>query len=252
MSGKLILLPKKSYTPWKAENIERVLRDERINENKNQLEAEEKRRKERINRIRRMKKISRNPIQNSNINILRKTKKEPTLSVEVPCNSDNMLTLLNNRYITKECLSPCLISNNHILATEKNKDKNKKPYFMHDINNKMTKYDLQKPYINDIHSTILSTSYKKNETYDRVDGILQREDFLTKPLTKHTHENIDSEKNLRKKSWKQQFLANVDKITKTNFEKMRKRQAKRERVESIRQRDLLLHYNIYPIRIRQK
>jgi len=30
MSGRLILLPKKSYTPWNAKNIERVLKDERI------------------------------------------------------------------------------------------------------------------------------------------------------------------------------------------------------------------------------
>jgi hypothetical protein len=29
MSGRLIILPKKSYCPWKPENVERVLRDER-------------------------------------------------------------------------------------------------------------------------------------------------------------------------------------------------------------------------------
>ena len=29
MSSRLILLPKKSYTPWNAENVARVERDER-------------------------------------------------------------------------------------------------------------------------------------------------------------------------------------------------------------------------------
>jgi hypothetical protein len=30
MSGRLIILPKKTYCPWKPENVERVLRDERL------------------------------------------------------------------------------------------------------------------------------------------------------------------------------------------------------------------------------
>ena len=48
MSGRLIILPKKSYNPWKPENIERVLRDERLErERQAQLdEADEKKRSE--------------------------------------------------------------------------------------------------------------------------------------------------------------------------------------------------------------
>jgi hypothetical protein len=39
MSGRLIILPKKSYNPWKPENVERVLRDERLErERRAQLE----------------------------------------------------------------------------------------------------------------------------------------------------------------------------------------------------------------------
>ena len=30
MSGRITILPKKTYCPWKQENIERVLRDERL------------------------------------------------------------------------------------------------------------------------------------------------------------------------------------------------------------------------------
>lgn len=40
MSGRLIILPKKSYCPWKPENVERVLRDERLE--RERLEREEK------------------------------------------------------------------------------------------------------------------------------------------------------------------------------------------------------------------
>ena len=48
MSGRLIILPKKSYCPWKPENVERVLRDERLErERQAQLdEADEKKRSE--------------------------------------------------------------------------------------------------------------------------------------------------------------------------------------------------------------
>ena len=42
MSGRLVILPKKSYCPWKPENIERVLRDERLE--KERLERAEKQR----------------------------------------------------------------------------------------------------------------------------------------------------------------------------------------------------------------
>ena len=40
MSGRLIILPKKSYCPWAPQNIERVLRDEK------QHAEEEKRRQQ--------------------------------------------------------------------------------------------------------------------------------------------------------------------------------------------------------------
>lgn len=213
MSGKLILLPKKSYTPWKAENIERVLRDERINEEKNQLEADEKRRKERIDRIRRMKKISRNPIQNVNINILKKTKKEPTLSSEALGYCDNMSTLLNNRYIAKSYQRTDLICQKHVFSTQKNKDKNEKPELTSDIDNKMTKYDVLEPYTNDNHSKIRSTAFKKSATFKRTNIISQRENFLTNPPTKLIHEKNYNDNNTRKKCREQQYLANVDRTT---------------------------------------
>ena len=41
MSGRLVILPKKTYCPWKPENIERVLRDERLE--RERLEKERKR-----------------------------------------------------------------------------------------------------------------------------------------------------------------------------------------------------------------
>ena len=40
MSGRLIILPKKSYNPWKPENVERVLRDERLERERKQRNAE--------------------------------------------------------------------------------------------------------------------------------------------------------------------------------------------------------------------
>ena len=68
MSGRLILLPKKSYTPWNRENVERVLRDERLErerlqnkQEKSDLDAS----KRRIDALKRQKRVSQN---NTNAN----------------------------------------------------------------------------------------------------------------------------------------------------------------------------------------
>jgi hypothetical protein len=39
MSGRLVILPKKSYCPWKPENIERILRDERLESDRQEKES---------------------------------------------------------------------------------------------------------------------------------------------------------------------------------------------------------------------
>ena len=41
MSGRLILLPKKSYTPWNPANVERVLRDERLDKERQEKERQQ-------------------------------------------------------------------------------------------------------------------------------------------------------------------------------------------------------------------
>jgi hypothetical protein len=41
MSGRLIILPKKSYCPWNPKNVERVLRDERIHRENQQREQDD-------------------------------------------------------------------------------------------------------------------------------------------------------------------------------------------------------------------
>jgi hypothetical protein len=41
MSGRLIILPKKSYCPWNSKNVERVLRDERLHAEDQQQELEQ-------------------------------------------------------------------------------------------------------------------------------------------------------------------------------------------------------------------
>ena len=46
MSGRLIILPKKTYCPWNPQSIERVLRDERIE--KERVEAQEKQERLRV------------------------------------------------------------------------------------------------------------------------------------------------------------------------------------------------------------
>ena len=39
--GRLVILPKKSYCPWKPENVERVLRDERLEKERRAAESQE-------------------------------------------------------------------------------------------------------------------------------------------------------------------------------------------------------------------
>ena len=50
MSGRLIISGKKTYTPWNADNIERVLRDERIE--KERVETEERLSRDKKNKMR--------------------------------------------------------------------------------------------------------------------------------------------------------------------------------------------------------
>jgi hypothetical protein len=45
-SGRLVILPKKSYCPWKPENVERVLRDERLERERLERLAEREKRHE--------------------------------------------------------------------------------------------------------------------------------------------------------------------------------------------------------------
>ena len=44
MSGRLTILPKKTYCPWKPENVERVLRDERLERERIEKEKDNTRR----------------------------------------------------------------------------------------------------------------------------------------------------------------------------------------------------------------
>ena len=55
MSGRLIILPKKSYTPWNPQNVERVIRDERLHKERLEKEENERRHHENRNRIELMK-----------------------------------------------------------------------------------------------------------------------------------------------------------------------------------------------------
>ena len=51
MSGRLIILPKKSYCPWKPENVEKVLRDERLERERLQQEEAQERQLESTRRL---------------------------------------------------------------------------------------------------------------------------------------------------------------------------------------------------------
>jgi len=56
MSGRLIITGKKSYTPWNEANIERVLRDERIEKERVEKQQQKSREEQSKERIRLMKK----------------------------------------------------------------------------------------------------------------------------------------------------------------------------------------------------
>jgi hypothetical protein len=51
MSGRLIILPKKAYCPWKPENVERVLKDERVERERLEKEEKEQRQQESKQRL---------------------------------------------------------------------------------------------------------------------------------------------------------------------------------------------------------
>ena len=51
MSGRLVILPKKTYCPWKPENVERVLRDERLERERQEKEEKKQRQQESKQRL---------------------------------------------------------------------------------------------------------------------------------------------------------------------------------------------------------
>lgn len=55
MSGRLIILPKKTYCPWKPENVERVLRDERLERERIETQEKEQRQRESRQRLQKLK-----------------------------------------------------------------------------------------------------------------------------------------------------------------------------------------------------
>lgn len=66
MSGRLIITNKKSYTPWNAKNVERALRDERIQKEKEEKKASTARQERNQERISWMKKQKYNQSNNDN------------------------------------------------------------------------------------------------------------------------------------------------------------------------------------------
>lgn len=60
MSGRLVILPKKTYTPWNPQNVERVMKDERLHKERVEREEEERRKRASMERIRMMKERMRN------------------------------------------------------------------------------------------------------------------------------------------------------------------------------------------------
>ena len=60
MSGRLVILPKKTYTPWNPQNVERVMKDERLHKERVEREEEERRKRASMERIRMMKEQMRN------------------------------------------------------------------------------------------------------------------------------------------------------------------------------------------------
>lgn len=52
MSGRLVILPKKSYCPWKRENVERVMRDERLEKERSEKQQQQREEQEVVTRKR--------------------------------------------------------------------------------------------------------------------------------------------------------------------------------------------------------
>lgn len=93
MSGRLIILPKKTYCPWKPENVERVLRDERLERERIEKEEEEQRQQESKQRLATLKgnDASSSPQKEQHVNlfeleeraVMEPAKKKPAASTGV-------------------------------------------------------------------------------------------------------------------------------------------------------------------------
>ena len=78
MSGRLIILPKKSYCPWNPENVERVLRDEREHAEKIEQEAKKQKAAESRKRLNALKNGGSDEASLEHVNLFQKEEEEET------------------------------------------------------------------------------------------------------------------------------------------------------------------------------
>ena len=76
MSGRLVILPKKTYCPWKRENVERVLRDERLDREVRENERTQVNQEESRARWRVLKGQQEN--ENKHVNLFEKEEQKTT------------------------------------------------------------------------------------------------------------------------------------------------------------------------------
>ena len=76
MSGRLIILPKKSYCPWNPENVERVLRDEREHAEKIEQEAKKQKEAESRKRLNALKNGGSDEASLQHVNLFQKEEEE--------------------------------------------------------------------------------------------------------------------------------------------------------------------------------
>ena len=254
MSGRLIILPKKSYTPWNTANVERVLRDERI--------AKEKEEKLKDNKstnplLARREAEKNDTYSQQHFNLFEKEEKEAANKVVVTKQQSNSIGIM-----------PVMLGGKE--ATDKKKGK--LPFYLQvpEENQNLT-YEDEKLKLNmdpmkafttnpplqqkqqpdhkekeessqECQMMIIQKANKNDKHHSNDDDDLSSDDNVKKKKKKRKHK--DYKKRKRSKRSKHKSRKRKDVID--SMEELRERRAEREKNEQERQSHVVYQQSIKP------
>lgn len=211
MSGRLIILPKKSYCPWNPENVERVLRDEREHAEKIEQEAKKQKAAESRKRLNALKNGGSDEASLQHVNLFQKEEEEENESYKTKRESVDKTFYLGNSIVREKW---------------KNERNEKKP----SLDETTAKEERLKATMDPMNEFV-----SKTDNANTIESI-EEQSKQHKRRRKHRHEKKDKRKSKRRRKSHEEDSKDTRDL---EMIELRRRRAEREERERKRQARLL-------------